>query len=255
MAPRGTTWDDDLLGAAAVAQRLGVDPGTVHRWCRQGLLPCLQLGASWRLRRSALEAFRRRPERPQTLAAHLQTFLSIPDQVLAVAEDAAWLAHLEAAFFAVAAANDGLLLKVYDPTAVSPRALRQQLANQGPDAERLEAGGRLRWCPVAAPAVGVATLRQHLAEVMAEATAGERAVWAAINWPAGDLAAVLRQQAELAALVASHPLVVLNGVVAPAVSPWPIMTDQGPWVEGLRGAVRYGRTGLVLSRLVSPPDA
>jgi excisionase family DNA binding protein len=254
MHPRGT-WDDELLDAEAVAQRLGVDPVTVHRWCRQGALPCLPLGPSWRIRRAALDAFRGRAEPPRSLAAHLQAFLAIPDQVLAVAEDAVRLARLEAAFFEVAAANDGLLLKVYDPHAASPRALRQELAHQGLDPERWEAAGRFRWSPAADPAgdpeVGVVTLRQALAE----ATAGERTVWAAINWPAaGALATALGQQTALAPLVATHSLVVLTGVVAPAVSPWPIMKDQWLRVGGLRGVVHYGGAGLVLSRLVSPPD-
>ena len=249
MHPRGT-WDDELLGVEEVARRCGVEPTAVARWCRQGCLPCLKLGASWRIRCSALDAFRRRAEHPPTLAAHLQAFLTVPDQVLAVVEDATRLTRLAAAFCQVAAATDGLLLKLYDPHAASPRALREALAHQGLDAERLEAAGRLRWSPMTDPDAGIATLRQCLADAVDE----ERTVWATINRTEGmDLAAALRQQAELATLVAAHPLVVMTGVVAPGVDAWPTAHDQWRLVGALRGVVRYSQARLILDRVVAPP--
>jgi excisionase family DNA binding protein len=48
---------DHLLGTEEVAGYLGVGPVTVHRWCREGALPCLKMGRRWRVRRSALEEF------------------------------------------------------------------------------------------------------------------------------------------------------------------------------------------------------
>ncbi len=65
----GRGWDDELLGAAEVARRLGVGLVTVYRWCRQGRLTCFKLGKAWRIRRSALEAFLRRAERPRQAGA------------------------------------------------------------------------------------------------------------------------------------------------------------------------------------------
>ena len=126
--------DDELLSAAAVAQHLGVEPVTVYRWCRQGRLTCLKPGKEWRIRRSAVEAFLRRAETPRTLAAHLGAFLTLPDQVLAVAETPTLLARLDAAFFEVAEAKGGVLIKIYDPHASSHRAcslLRKQVRARG----------------------------------------------------------------------------------------------------------------------------
>src|SRR6188472_4438097 len=49
--------DEPLFGVEAVAARLGVQPTTVHRWCREGRLACLKPGKSWRVRASSLETF------------------------------------------------------------------------------------------------------------------------------------------------------------------------------------------------------
>jgi len=242
--------DDELLGAEAVAQRLGVEPVTVYRWCRQGRLTCLKPGKAWRIRRSALEAFLRRAETPHTLAAHLGAFLALPDQVLAVAETPALLTRLDAAFFQVAEASNGVLLKLYDPHASAHCALRQQLQHQGLDTERLEATGRLHWYPAPDPVTAVATLRQRLGA----GKGGAPAVWAAIDWTAGmDLAAAQRQQAALATLVAAHPLVVVTGVGEPAVVDGSAAQDRWQLLESLRGVVRLGRAGLVLNRVLPPP--
>src|ERR671925_156273 len=89
--PRGGTVAEshepsDLLTAEGVAAYLGVRPTTVYEWCRQGRLPCMKLGKVWRIRRAALEDFLERAERRPTLVAQLRAFLTVPDQVLAVAE-------------------------------------------------------------------------------------------------------------------------------------------------------------------------
>ncbi len=242
--------DDELLGVEEVARHLGVEPVTVYRWCRQGRLTCLKPGKEWRIRRSALEAFLRRAETPRTLAAHLGAFLALPDQVLAVAETPTLLARLDAAFFQVAEASNGVLIKLYDPHASAPHALRQQLQYQGLDTERLEAAGRLHWYPAPDPMAAVATLRQRLGA----GRGGAPAVWAAIDWTAGmDLATAQRQQAALATLVAAHALVVVMGAVEPAVVDGSAVQDQWQLLEPLRGVVRLGRTGLVLSRVLPPP--
>ena len=233
------------------SRALGVGPVTVYRWCRQGRLPCLKPGKSWRIRRSALEAFLRRAERPRTLAAHLAAFLAVPDQVLAVAADDRLLARLDAAFYQAAEARDGVLAKLYDPTAAPRRALRAGLRRHGLDVDRLEAAGRFRWCPVADPGGAVAALRELLAE---EGGAG-RALWAGLDWGAGvELAVALRQQAELAELVAAHPLVVKTGVVEPGAGGWPPAEAQWRLLGSLRGVVRFGPAGLVLSRVVPPSE-
>ncbi len=65
----------ELLGVAEVADYLGVGTVTVYRWCREGRLPCLKVGKSWRIRGEALEDFLSRGERPATLVGQLRGFL------------------------------------------------------------------------------------------------------------------------------------------------------------------------------------
>jgi hypothetical protein len=61
---------------------------------------------------------------------------------------------------------------------------------------------------------------------------------------------MLQQHAELAALVAAHPLAVMNGMIEPAVQEWPAAELQWQLLGSLRGVIRYARTGLLLSRVV-----
>ena len=242
---------EELLSAEVVAQYLKLEAVTIYRWCRDGRLPCLKLGKVWRIRRSALEAFLRRAEQPRTLVAHLDTFIQIPDQVLMVAEDAALLARLDAAFFQIGEARGGTLVKLYDPRVASRRALAQQLRHFGLDPEQLEVMGRFRWCPAADSDAGVASLRQLLGEETGE---GRRPVWATFDWAMGvELGAAVRQHAALAELVTAYPLVVTTGVVEPAVEEWPTAEQQWQLLGSLQGVVRFARTGLMLSRVVPPP--
>ncbi len=241
--------DDALLSVEQVAGVLGVEPVTVYRWCRQGRLVCLKPGKAWRIRRSALETFLRRSERPRTLAAQLGAFLEIPDQVLVVAEDAQLLTRLDAAFFQAGEARGGRLLKLYEPQTTSRRILATAYRRHGLDGEQLEAMGRLRWGPLAAPEEAIGVVRQVLAEA-----GDEQPTWLNINWTeAITLETALRQQAEMAQLVAAHPLVVATGVVEPAAETWPSPELQWQLLGSLRGVIRFARAGLMLSRVVPPP--
>jgi excisionase family DNA binding protein len=100
-----------LLGPEEVARLVGVKETTVWRRCREGRLPCLKVGKHWRIRRAVLEDFPRESERPRTLVGQLGSFLRVPDKVLVVAEDVELLHRLDAAFFRVAEARGGLLVK------------------------------------------------------------------------------------------------------------------------------------------------
>ena len=91
----------ELLGVAEVAEYLGVGTVTVYRWCREGRLPCLKVGKSWRIRQEALGDFLSRGERPATLVGQLRGFLGVPDCVMAVAETPELLHQLDAAFMKV----------------------------------------------------------------------------------------------------------------------------------------------------------
>jgi excisionase family DNA binding protein len=248
----GVGQHEEFLSAETVAHVLGVDPVTVYRWCRQGRLPCLKPGKAWRIRRTALEAFLRRAERPRTLAAQLGAFLEVPDQVLAVAEDANFLTWLDAAFFQAGEARGGRLVKLYEPKHTSKRALAMGYQRHGLDAAPLEATGRLQWYPVAALEEAITVLRQ----VLAQQEGDERPLWVNMGWTHEiSLETALRQQAELAELVTTAPLVVATGVVEPAAESWPPPHQQWQLLGSLRGVIRFSRVGLMLSRVAPPPTA
>jgi excisionase family DNA binding protein len=242
---------EELLSADDVAQYLELEPVTIYRWCRDGRLPCLKLGKVWRIRRSALDAFLRQAEQPRTLVAHLGTFLELPDQVLAVSENADLLTRLDAAFLKVGEARSGRLVKLYEPTQTSRRALVMAYRHHGLDAAYLETMGRLQWCPVAAPEDALPALHQVLAKQAGDA----RPIWVNLNWTHEiSLETALRQQAELTELMATHPLAVMTGVVEPTAEMWPPPAQQWQLLGSLRGVIRFSQTGLMLSRVVPPPS-
>jgi excisionase family DNA binding protein len=76
----------DLLSTEDVATYIGVGPVTVHRWCREGRLPCMKIGKHWRIRRESLESFLEQMERSESLVGRLRPFLEVPDNVLVVAQ-------------------------------------------------------------------------------------------------------------------------------------------------------------------------
>src|SRR5215216_7317758 len=109
----GAARETELLAATDVAELVGVKETTVYRWCKEGKLPCLKVGKHWRIRCEALENFLRESERPRTLAGQLDSFLRVPDSVLAIAQNVDILHRLDAAFFQVGEARGGLLVKFY----------------------------------------------------------------------------------------------------------------------------------------------
>src|SRR5437763_13845619 len=189
----------ELLSVDEVASYLGVGPITVYRWCRQGRLPALKVGKAWRIRRGALEDFLRRSERGQSLVSRLNAFFTVPDHVIAIAATLELLHRLDAAFFQVAEARDGMLIKCYAGETASVDELRTALTRYGVDVARLEVAGRFRFIAEENPRSGRAqTLRRLLA---APETEG-RPLWVSFNWVKQvDLDTALRQQQELAALV------------------------------------------------------
>ena len=242
--------DDELLGVEAVARALDVQPVTIYRWCREGRLPCLKLGKTWRIRHSALVSFLQQAERRRTLVDHLAAFLTVPDQVVAIASDEELLARLDAAFFKVGEARGGLLVKFYGGESRPVAALRAGLQRNGLDVDRLEAEGRFRWSAEVDPAQGrAAALRQFLPGE----TATGRAVWASFNWTRQvDLATALGQQDELAAVVGAAPLVVKTAVLEEVADAWP-PAAQRHLRQSRRALVWVTPSGLVLSRAVPLP--
>src|ERR671938_1889996 len=135
--------EKELLSAEDVAGLIGVKETTVYRWCKEGRLPCLKIGKHWRIRRGVFEDFLRESERPRTLVGQLDSFLRVPDSVLAIAQNIEILHRLDAAFFRVGEARGGLLVKFYAGEEHSEEKLLDDLEENGLEARRLKREGRL----------------------------------------------------------------------------------------------------------------
>ena len=241
--------DRDLLSAEEVAAYLDVQPVTIYRWCREGRLPCLKLGKAWRIRRVALEEFLQQREQGNTLVGQLRAFLTIPDQIIAIAETRDDMHRIDAAFFQVGEVRDGLLVKHYSGESLGP--LREALTRHGLDVHRLEREGRLRFVAEDAHHPSRAEALRPLIE--AEASAG-RTVWTAFDWAEGlALDAALAQQEELAKLAGQVPTVILTQVLAQFTDDWPPVTLRR--LRDLhRSLIELSPSGLVLSRRTRPPS-
>jgi excisionase family DNA binding protein len=93
---KSTSREKELLAAVNVAELIGVKETTIYRWCKEGKLPCLKIGKHWRIRRGVLENFLKESERPGTLVGQLSSFLRVPDNVLAIAQNIDILHRLRA---------------------------------------------------------------------------------------------------------------------------------------------------------------
>jgi excisionase family DNA binding protein len=251
-ADRVSVTQKDLLGVEDVSGYLGVGRVTVYRWCREGRLPCLKVGKSWRIRREALENFLRQGERPTTLTGQLRAFLAVPDNLLGVAQNHELLHRLDAAFLRVGEARGGLLVKFSGSEAVSDTELRTELERNGLDTGRLEEEGRFRFVPDDEPLNGrVETLRK-LIDV---ADGDGRTVWATFNWAEQvNLETALRQQEELMELVDERQLVVKTAVLERVVDEWTSATLRRAQVAH-SGVIWLSETRLVLSRVKPlPPE-
>jgi excisionase family DNA binding protein len=213
--------EKELLSAEDVAALMGVKESTVWRWCREGNLPCLKVGKHWRIRREALEDFLRRSERPTTLVAQLQAFLEVPDNVLAIAQNLDILHRLDAAFFQVGEAHEGLLVKFYGGEEHSADELRAELEQNDLEVGRLEREERFVMRPEKGPLGG--ERGDELAQLLDEEVGGEgRTVWASFNWVMQvDLDTALEQQKRLTELVDARQLVVKTAALEEALEEWP----------------------------------
>jgi excisionase family DNA binding protein len=207
---------DKLLSVPQIARYMRVSEVTVYRWCREGRLPCLKLGHSWRVRHSVLDDFLARGEYSATLVGQLRSFYRVPDNLLAIAQTHEMLHRLDAAFFEVAEARGGMLVKICGPeTGVSVETLRAELDRAGLEVERLEDEGRLRFVPKNDNHVTV--LRRFYEE-----TEWDRTIWASFDWVVDiDLEAALERQHELTKFVAERQLVVQTGVLEGDTDKWP----------------------------------
>src|SRR5215216_2518999 len=215
---KGTAREKELLAAVDVAELIGVKETTIYRWCKEGRLPCLKVGKHWRVRRGALEDFLERSERSITLVGQLGSFLQVPDNVLAIAQNTDILHRLDAAFFQVGEASGGLLVKFYGGEEHSEVELRAEFEKNGLEVGRLEQEGRFLMRPEEDPLGG----REEVLGRLVEEKASEgRTVWASFNWVRQlDLQTALEQQERLTEIVDARQLVVKTAALEAALEEW-----------------------------------
>ncbi len=242
----------ELLGAEDVAELLGVKESTVWRWCREGSLPCLKVGKHWRVRRSALEDFLREKERSATLVGQLGSFLRVPDNVLAVAQDLDLLHRLDAAFFSVGEARDGLLVKFYGGENSSPDDLTSRFEENGFEAGRLLREGRFLMRPEEDPLGG---RKDQLGQLVEEGVGEGRVVWASFDWVRQvDLEGALKQQERLAELVGARQLVVKTAALEEAIGEWS-PSEFSRAQSAHSGTILASGSALSLSRATPMPSS
>jgi excisionase family DNA binding protein len=217
---KSTARETELLAVADVAGMLGVKDSTVYRWCSEGKLPCLKIGYHWRIRREVLEDFLKQSERPGTLVGQLDSFLRVPDNVLAIAQNIDILHRLDAAFFRVGEARGGLLIKFYAGEEHSEEELLLDFEQNGLEAGRLKRQGRLLMRAEEEPSSG--SRWRQLNQLIEEKGGVEgRTVWASFDWVKPiQLETVLEQQRQLSELVDARQLVVKTAAIEEAIEEW-----------------------------------
>jgi excisionase family DNA binding protein len=248
---KGSTRETELLGATDVAGMIGVKETTVYKWCKEGKLPCLKVGKHWRIRREALEEFLRASERPRTLVGQLDSFLRVPDSVLAITQNVDILHRLDAAFLRVGEARGGLLVKFYAGEEHSEEELLADFEENGLEARRLKREGRLLMRAEEEP---LGRTRAEQLGLLIEEEGGEGStVWASFNWVRPvELQTALEQQKRLTALVDASQLVVKTAAIEEAIDEW--SASQLRRVQSMHSAIILAsEEGLSLSRATPMP--
>jgi excisionase family DNA binding protein len=216
---KNTARETQLLAVADVAAMIGVKESTVYRWCSEGKLPCLKIGYHWRIRRGVLEDFLKQSERPRTLVGQLDSFLRVPDSVLAITQNVDILHRLDAAFFRVGEARGGLLVKFYAGEEHSEGELLADFEENGLQARRLKREGRLLMRAEEEPLSG--SRWRQLGQLIEEKGGFGRTVWASFDWVKPlELETALEQQRQLSELVDTSQLVVKTAAIEEAIEEW-----------------------------------
>ena len=217
---KNTSQETELLAAAEVAELVGVKESTVYRWCSEGKLPCLKIGKNWRIRRGVLEDFLKESGRPRTLLGQLDSFLRVPDSVLALAQTVEILHRLDAAFFRVGEARGGLLVKFYAGEEHSEGELLLDFERNGLQAGRLKRQRRLLMRAEEEPSSG--SRWRQLAQLIEDKGGYEgRTVWASFDWVKPlDLETAVEQQRQLGELVDARRLVAKTAAIEEAIDEW-----------------------------------
>ncbi len=162
-----------------------------------------------------LEDLLRQSERPRTLLGQLDSFLRVPDNVLAIAQNIDILHRLDAAYFRVGEARGGLLVKFYAGEEHSEEELLDDLEENGLEARRLKREGQLLLRAEEEP-LG-RTRAEQLGQSVEESGEGST-VWASFDWVRPvELQTALEQQKRLTALVDASQLVVKTAAIEEAI--------------------------------------
>jgi excisionase family DNA binding protein len=250
---KSTVQETQLLAAVDVAELIGVKESTVYRWCKEGKLPCLKIGKHWRIRRGVLEDFLKESERPRTLVGQLDSFLRVPDNVLAIAQNIDILHRLDAAFFRVGEARGGLLVKFYAWEEYSEGELLSDFEENGLEASRLKREGRLLMRAEEEPLGG--SRGEQLGGLIEEEGGEGRTVWVSFDWVKPvQLQTALEQQRQLTELVDASQLVVKTAAIEEALDEWP--ASQLRRVQSTHSAIIVAsEEGLSLSRATPMPPS
>lgn len=243
--------NNELLSIEDAAQHLGVDPGTVQQWCRDGAITCSRIGKSWRIRRSVLEeSLLRQGNRSQSLIQRLEPFLEIPDNVLVIAQNQQLMRDLDVAFFKLADARGGTLAKYYDDEMESADELRSHFEHEGLELTRLEEEGRFR---LVAQGSLEGDRTDALQRLMDEEGSKGRSIWVNFNLNQQvDLDAALRQQEQLTQFVEEKGLVVKTSALEQVTDEWPdSLFRRAELIHS--GTVWLSESGLAFRRVVPLP--
>jgi excisionase family DNA binding protein len=247
------TPETELLGAEEVAGLVGVKETTVYKWCKEGKLPCLKVGKHWRVRRGDLEDFLKRSQHQVTLAGQLDSFLQVPDSVLAIAQNIDILHRIDAAFFRVGESRDGLLVKFHGGEDNPEEYLLASFEQNGFEASRLKREGRLLMREEEGP---LGDRRGNaLARLLEEEGEKGRTVWASFNWVRQvDLQTAFEQQERLTELVDTRQLVVKTAALEETIDEWP--SSMLRRVQSSHSAIILASEGgLSLSRATPMPPS
>ena len=243
----GVQSSGDLLSVAEVADYLGVGEVTVWRWCREDRLPCLKIGRSWRVRREALEEFLRSGERPSTLVGQLRSFVDVPDNLLVIAQSLEFMHDFDVAFFQMAEARGGSMVKYRVGDEGYPVELKSEFEDRGLEVSRLEEAGRFQF--LTDPGYFDGRPRE-IRRLASEASYGGRSLWLNFNWEEGiDLEASLRQQSALTGQVEDSGIVIATSVLEEILDDWPAATQRRAQVLHA-GTIWLSEAGLSLSRVL-----
>jgi hypothetical protein len=213
----------------------------------------LKIGKDWRIRRGVVEDFLKESERPRTLVGQLDSFLRVPDSVLAIAQNVEILHRLDAAFFRVGEARGGLLVKFYAGEEHSEGELLADFEANGLEARRLKQEGRLLMRPEEEPLGG--SRREALGRLIEEEGGEGMSVWSSFNWVRPvDLNTALEQQKHLTELVDASQLVVKTAAIEEAIDEW--SPSQLRRVQSAHSAIILAsEEGLSLSRATPMPSS